>query len=87
MAVQSAHVGYKAELWKVVTVDGKEVSRTKVNSSTYKKSPRSATVGTATGDPVIAAEIHAAIGTNNIEHVKMRAAQLAAGQIYTNPDI
>lgn len=87
VAVQSAHVGYKAELWKVVTVDGKEVSRTKVNSSTYKKSPRSATVGTATGDPAIAAEIHAAIGTNNIEHVKMRAAQLAAGQIYTNPDI
>ena len=85
--VQSAYTGYKAELWKIVTVDGAEVSRTKVNSSTYKKSPRSATVGTATGDPNILAEINAAIGTNNIEHVKMRAAQLAAGQIYTNPDI
>ena len=85
--IQSAYTGYKAELWKIVTVDGAEVSRTKVNSSTYKKSPRSATVGTATGDPNILAEINAAIGTNNIEHVKMRAAQLAAGQIYTNPDI
>lgn len=85
--VQSAYTGYKAELWKVVTVDGVETSRTKVNSSTYKKSPRSATVGTATSDPNILAEINAAIGTNNIEHVKMRAAQLAAGQIYTNPDI
>ena len=85
--VQSAYTGYKAELWKIVTVDGAEVSRTKVNNSTYKKSPRSATVGTATGDPNVLAEINAAIGTNNIEHVKMRAAQLAAGQIYTNPDI
>ena len=85
--VQSAYTGYKAELWKIVTVDGAEVSRTKVNSSTYKKSPRSATVGTATGDPNVLAEINAAIGTNNIEHVKIRAAQLAAGQIYTNPDI
>ena len=85
--VQSAYTGYKAELWKVVTVDGVEVSRTKENTSTYKKSPRSATVGTATSDPNVLAEINAAIGTNNIEHVKIRAAQLAAGQIYTNPDI
>ena len=85
--VQSAYTGYKSELWKVVTVDGVEVSRTKTNTSTYKKSPRSATVGTATSDPNVLAEINAAIGTNNIEHVKIRAAQLAAGQIYTNPDI
>lgn len=85
--VQSAHIGYKAQLWKIVTVDGVEVSRTQVNSSNYAKSPRSATVGTATSDPNVLAEINAAIGTNNIEHVKMRAAQLAAGQIYTNPDI
>ena len=85
--IQSAYTGYKAELWKIVTVDGAEVSRTKVNSSTYKKSPRTATVGTATNNPQVLAEINAAIGTNNIEHVKIRAAQLAAGQIYTNPDI
>ena len=85
--VQSAHIGYKAQLWKIVTVDGVEVSRTLVNSSNYAKSPRSATVGTATGDPTILAEINAAIGTANIEHVKLRAAQLASGQIYTNPDI
>lgn len=85
--VQSAHIGYKAQLWKVVTVDGAEVSRTQVNSSSYAKSPRSATVGTATSDPQVLAEINAAIGTNNIEHVKIRAAQLAAGQIYTSPDI
>lgn len=85
--IQSAHIGYKAELWKVVYVDGVEVSRTKVNSSSYAKSPRSATVGTATDNPQILAEINAAIGTSNIDHVKNIAAQLAAGQIVTNPDI
>ncbi len=85
--VQSAYTGYKAELWKVVTVDGAEVSRTKVNTSTYKKSPRSATVGTATDNPLVLAEINAAIGTSNIEHVKLIASLLASGQIVTNPDI
>ena len=85
--VQSAYTGYKAELWKVVTVDGAEVSRTKVNTSTYKKSPRSATVGTATDNPQVLAEINAAIGTSNIEHVKLVASMLASGQIVTNPDI
>ena len=85
--VQSAYTGYKAELWKVVTIDGVEVSRTKVNTSTYKKSPRSATVGTATDNPQVLAEINAAIGTSNIEHVKLIASLLASGQIVTNPDI
>lgn len=85
--VQSAYTGYKAELWKIVTVDGAEVSRTKVNTSTYKKSPRSATVGTATDNPQVLAEINAAIGTSNIEHVKVVASMLASGQIYTKPDI
>ena len=48
---ESAHIGYKAKLWKIVTEDGAEVSRTQVNSSNYKMVPRSATVGTATADP------------------------------------
>ena len=47
---QSAHVGYKAELWKVVTEDGVEVSREQINSSNYKMVPRTATVGLSTND-------------------------------------
>jgi len=66
----SAHIGYKAQLWKVVLEDGKEVSRTQVNSSSYKMVPRSATVGTATEDPVAYEEIMAAIGTGNLDHVR-----------------
>jgi len=67
---ESAHIGYKAKLWKIVTENGEEVSRTQVNSSSYKMVPRSANVGTATADPNAYAEIMAAIGTGNVDHVK-----------------
>ena len=69
-SVQSAHIGYKAQLWKVVTVDGAEVSREQINSSSYNKSPRSATVGIATADPEAYNAIMAAIETNSIDQVK-----------------
>lgn len=67
---EGAHIGYKAKLWKVVTENGIEVSRTQVNSSNYKMVPRSATVGTATDNPQAYEEIMAAIGTGSIDHVK-----------------
>lgn len=70
IVTESAHIGYKAKLWKVVTENGVEVSRTQVNSSSYKMVPRSATVGTATDDPVAYEEIMAAIGTNSVDHIK-----------------
>lgn len=75
---ESAHIGYKAQLWKVVTENGVEVSREQVNSSSYKMVPRSATVGTATADPQAYEEIMAAIGTANIDHVKNVIAILTA---------
>ena len=78
VSVQSAHIGYKANLWKIVTENGTEVSREKINSSTYQAAPRTATVGVATADPNAHAEIMAAISTNNIDHVKNVAAALAA---------
>ncbi len=43
---QSAHTGYKAELYKVIYENGKEVSRTLVNKSSYAAAPRYVTVGT-----------------------------------------
>lgn len=66
----SAFIGYKAQLWKVVLVDGVEVERTQVNSSSYKMVPRETVVGTATEDPAAHEEIMAAIGTNSVDHVK-----------------
>lgn len=78
VSVQSAHIGYRANLWKIVTENGVEVSREQVNSSSYQVTPRTATVGIATADPNAYNEIMAAIGTNNIDHVKNVAAALAA---------
>jgi len=65
---QSAHVGYKAQLWKVVRQDGAEISRTLVNSSSYKMTPRMATFGVATDNGDAYNQVMAAIGTNNIDH-------------------
>ena len=79
VSVQSAHVGYKANLWKVVYENGQEVSREMINSSVYRMAPRSATVGVATADPNAYNQIMAAIATNNIDHIKNVAAALAAG--------
>ena len=78
VSVQSAHIGYKAKLWKIVKEDGVEVSREQVNSSSYSMSPRTAVVGTATANPDRYAEIMAAIGTANIDHVRGVAAALLA---------
>lgn len=75
---ESAHIGYKAKLWKIVKENGVEVERTQVNSSSYKATPRYATVGVATADPNARNEIMAAIGTSNIDHVKNVIALLTA---------
>lgn len=80
IVTESAHIGYKAKLWKIVTENGVEVSREQVNSSSYKMTPRCATVGTATSDPHAYEEIMAAIGTANIDHVKNVIAILTTPQ-------
>ncbi len=48
---QSAHVGYKARLWKIVTVDGKETERIQINSSVYNAEPEYITVGKQQATP------------------------------------
>lgn len=69
-SVQSAHVGYKARLWKVVKENGEEVSREQVNSSSYMKAPRSANVGVATEDPGAYNAIMAAVASGSVDQVK-----------------
>ncbi|MCH5344463.1 MAG: VanW family protein [Acetatifactor sp.] len=86
VVTESAHIGYKAKLWKIVTENGKEVSRTEVNSSSYKMVPRSATVGTATGDPAAYEQVMAAIGTGSIDHVKAVVAMLTAPPVESNDE-
>lgn len=83
--VQSAHVGYKARLIKIVKVNGVETEREVINNSSYSMSPRTATVGVNTADPGRQAEIYAAIGTGSIEHVKGVAAALYQQEIGAVP--
>jgi hypothetical protein len=48
---QSAHVGYRAKLWKIVTVDGVEQERIQLNTSSYNASPQYVTVGKQAATP------------------------------------
>ena len=78
VVVESAHIGYKAQLWKIVEENGEEISREVINSSTYKVSPRSATVGTATDNPAYASRIQSAIASGSIDTIKAEAAAIQA---------
>lgn len=78
ISVQSAHVGYVGELWKVVTVDGVEKERTQVNKSTYQPSPKTATVGIATDNPVALSMIQSAVASGSIDYVKSTINELNA---------
>lgn len=71
---QSSHTGYVAELYKVVTENGVEVSRERVNKSTYQMSPQYVTVGTASADPNAVAAINGAIASGDINTVRSVAA-------------
>lgn len=68
--VSSAYTGYKAKLWKVVKIDGKEQSRELVNTSNYRAVARMATVGTYTTDAAVLEQVNAAVATGNIDHVR-----------------
>lgn len=76
----SAHIGYKAQLWKVVTENGAEVERTQVNSSSYKMVPSSYHVGVATADPNAYAAIVDAINSGSVANVRNVIAIVAQQQ-------
>ncbi len=75
--VSSAHTGYTAKLWKVVTVNGVEESRTEFNSSRYNPSNKILAVGTATDNPEAAAQMAAAIASGDEATVRNVVAALA----------
>lgn len=78
ISVESAHVGYTAQLWKIVEVNGAEVSRDVINKSNYKVSPRSAVVGVNTDNPAYAARMEAAIASGSIDTCKAEASAIKA---------
>lgn len=78
ISVESAHIGYTAQLWKIVEENGVEVSREVINKSTYKVSPRSAIVGVNTDNPIYAQRINAAVASGSIDVCKAEAAAIKA---------
>lgn len=85
VSTQSAHVGYKANLWKVVTQNG-ETTRELVNTSTYNPAPKYITVGTATEDPIAAAALNSAIASGDLDTVKNAANSIKNGQAQASLD-
>lgn len=72
---QTEHVGYKARLWKIVTVDGVEESREIFNTSAYNPSAKIISVGTASANPEAVAAISAAVATQDEGTIYAAAAQ------------
>lgn len=80
--VSSAHVGKNAELWKIVSVNGVEESREKVNSSSYRMTPKTVAVGIASLDPNATSAVSAAIASGNPDLVYSTvAAYTGAGAV------
>lgn len=71
---QQAHIGKKATLWKIVTVNGKEISREQFNKSTYQASPKIVMVGVASGNGNAIAAVQAAIATQDEAAISAAAA-------------
>lgn len=74
---KSEYIGYTAELYKVVKVDGVEQERTRVNRSSYQASAGRVTIGTAGATAEQVAAINAAIATGDDATVQATVTALA----------
>lgn len=76
--VNAGSKGYVARLWKIVSENGKEVSREVFNNSTYIKSDTTYAVGTKSDDKDAVAKLEAAIATNDEDKITAAAAKAKA---------
>ena len=74
---RAEHVGYVSEYYKIVTVDGVQQERTRLNRSTYQASCRKVTIGIAGATPDQVNAINAAIATGDDAAVQATVAALA----------
>lgn len=78
--IQSAHIGYKARLWKNTYENGNLESREEINSSVYNKAPRSITIGVSTENADIYNMLMEAAASNSVD-AAAAAAGAAAGMV------
>ena len=79
VGTQSAHLGYKAQLWKIVTENG-ETTKEVVNTSNYKMVPKIITVGTGGADATVLSQLQTAMATRDVGTVKAVAGALATAR-------
>lgn len=77
--VSEAHPKLSAQLWKVVTENGTEVSREVVNHSEYVSSPETYSVGTASDDANATAKMQQAIGTQDLATINAAIQEIIYG--------
>lgn len=75
-SVTSAHIGYRANLWKITYENGVEVKREQINSSNYAASPRTAIVGVGTSNPDYYNAMMAAVASGSVDQCKAMAAHI-----------
>lgn len=75
--VQGAHEGKTAKLWKVVKVNGKEISREEFNTSSYSASPAIYEVGVSSYNLIAVDNMNAAIATQDEATIRAAAASWA----------
>ncbi len=78
VAMSNGYTGYRAQLWKVVTENGNQVSREVFNKSSYRMTPAQITVGTA---GIMTAGLQNAIASKDINEIRAAAAFAAANQM------
>lgn len=67
--LQSAHIGHKAKLWKIITENGIETKEL-VNNSSYRASPRIVEIGVKSDDPDAVSAIKDALQSKDKEVVQ-----------------
>lgn len=77
--VSAAHSKVSAQLWKVVTENGEEVSRDVVNYSDYASSPETYSVGTASDDANATAKMNQAIATQDLSTINAAIQEIIYG--------
>ncbi len=87
LALQSyAHPEITAQLWKVVTEDGQEVSRDVINYSQYMASPETYGVGVLSDDPAQTELMNSAILTQDEGTIQSTMNEILYGPVETGND-
>ncbi|MBO4911887.1 MAG: VanW family protein [Butyrivibrio sp.] len=76
VGMQSAHLGYKSQLCKVVEENGVESATKVINTSTYNMVPRIIMVGTKGADQDAITELKSAMETKDIKTIRTVAQEL-----------